>query len=224
MTLIRKIKLFFQIKKLKRIIKAQTKPPITIPKVNGDKESFSLPPFVPYKTLGLLKLTEELLDKKRKEQYEAALEEAKKAKRPCGDDGTSYSLQLNLPEGETLLTFLAKQRANERTFVDMLIFYAIRENIDYKRIYTFAHIDRRLFSKIISDRYYHPSKDTALALTLALQLNIGQAEMFLESAGYTLSKSIPRDIVIKFLIENKIYDLDDVNTVLYEIGEKTLGR
>lgn len=224
MSFIRKIKLRLKIKKLKKIIEESAKALTPIEEDENDEESFSPPPYVPYERLGSLKLTDELLKAKRKEAYDAALQEAKREISGIDDGETSYSLKLNLPEGETLLSYLAKQRRKERSFVENLIFYSMKMNVSYQRIYTFAHIDRRLFSKIISDNNYHPSKDTAIALALALRLNIAQASAFLESAGYTLSKSIKRDIAIKFLIENEIFDLDDVNTVLYDVGEKTLGK
>lgn len=48
------------------------------------------------------------------------------------------------------------------TFVDMLIRYINKKGWRDTKVYKAAQIDRRLFSKIMSDREYKPSKDTAL--------------------------------------------------------------
>ena len=91
-------------------------------------------------------------------------------------------------------------------------------------IYNAAKMDRRLFSKIMSDRNYKPSKDTAIALVLALHLNLEQAEDLLKRAGYSLSHSNKRDIVIEYFIREEVYDLMVINDVLYKLGEKKIGR
>lgn len=91
-------------------------------------------------------------------------------------------------------------------------------------VYKAAQIDRRLFSKIISDRTYSPSKDTCVALALALQLSAEEANDLLSRAGYVLSHSCKRDVVLEFFFKEGIYNLDDVNAVLYRLFARTLGR
>ena len=80
--------------------------------------------------------------------------------------------------------------------------------------YKKAGIDRRLFSKIKSDKNYQPSKKTILAFVFALKLNISEANELLSSGGYTLSHSYLRDVIVEYCLENHIYDLYDVNTLL----------
>lgn len=91
-------------------------------------------------------------------------------------------------------------------------------------VYKAAQIDRRLFSKIISDRSYSPSKDTCVALALALELSAEEANDLLSRAGYVLSHSCKRDVVLEFFFKEGIYNLDDVNAVLYHLFARTLGR
>jgi hypothetical protein len=85
-------------------------------------------------------------------------------------------------------------------------------------------MDRRLFSKIICNDNYKPSKDTALALIFALRLSLSEAMDMLERAGYTLSHSIQRDIIIEYFIKEKVYNLNNINAFLYNMGEKIIGR
>ena len=81
-------------------------------------------------------------------------------------------------------------------------------------VYKKAGLDRRLFSKLRSDFDYHPSKSTALRLCLALELDIAETEILLESAGYCLSFSDTADLVIRYCIEHKIFDIVSVNEAI----------
>ena len=81
-------------------------------------------------------------------------------------------------------------------------------------VYKKAGIDRRLFSKLRSDFDYHPSKSTALRLCLALELDIAETEILLESAGYCLSLSDTADLVIRYCIEHRVFDIISVNEAI----------
>lgn len=87
-------------------------------------------------------------------------------------------------------------------------------------IYKKGNIDRRLFSKI-RNRDYIPAKKTVIALCLALALNRVDADVLLQSAGYSLSKSDDYDLAIAFCIEKGIYDIFDINEILYHFGFET---
>lgn len=89
-------------------------------------------------------------------------------------------------------------------------------------IYKKAGIDRRLFSKIRSNPEYRPSKNTAIALALALQLDKEDTESLLSAAGYSLSDSNTFDLIIQYCLENNIYDLFSVNLALDHYNQKTL--
>ena len=110
------------------------------------------------------------------------------------------------------------------TFVDILIRYINEKGWRDSQVYKAAQIDRRLFSKIMSDRNYKPSKDTALALAIALELSLKQTSDLLSRAGYTLSHSNKRDVIIEYFIREGIYDLSDINEVLYRLDQKIIGR
>lgn len=99
----------------------------------------------------------------------------------------------------------------------------IRESgVGEVEIYKRAHVDRKLFSKIRSDPAYQPRKTTVVAFALALRLSPAQAENLLESAGYSLSRSTPFDLIVRFFLERQIYDLLKVNDALFEFGQPLL--
>jgi hypothetical protein len=110
------------------------------------------------------------------------------------------------------------------TFVQKLQHHLRTKKLIETNVYKAALMDRRLFSKIMSDKYYKPSKDTALALVLALRLDLNDAIDMLERAGYTLSHSIKRDIIIEYFIKENIYNLHNINAFLYNMDEKIIGR
>jgi hypothetical protein len=70
----------------------------------------------------------------------------------------------------------------------------------------------------------HPSMKTVISFALALKLDRQQLDGFLQTAGYALSNSSSRDVCIMFCIEKGIYDIEEVNMLLFEIGGEPLTR
>jgi len=90
-------------------------------------------------------------------------------------------------------------------------------------VYKKAGLDRKLFSTIRSKKNYVPSKKTAVALCIGLELDLEQTNELLKKAGLTLSHSNLFDVIIEYFIKNKKYDLYDINVVLLENDQELLG-
>lgn len=110
------------------------------------------------------------------------------------------------------------------SFVDKMLDYINIKHLRDSDVYKAAQIDRRLFSKIVSDRTYKPAKDTCIALALALRLSLPEANDILSRAGYVLSHSSKRDVVIEYFFRENIYSLNDVNEILFHLEQKLIGR
>ena len=90
-------------------------------------------------------------------------------------------------------------------------------------VYKRANIDRKLFSKIRSKKGYQPSKKTAIALAIALRLNLDQTKDLLSRAGYALSPGSMFDVIVEYFITEEVYDIDQINFVLFDYHEQLLG-
>lgn len=97
-----------------------------------------------------------------------------------------------------------------------------QRNLEDVTVYKRAQIDRRVFSKIRSNIDYQPSKKTAFKLLLALKLTYQEAKEFLEYAGFSFSRSSKFDLIVEFCVKHEHYDIDYVNTLLYDYVEETL--
>ena len=92
--------------------------------------------------------------------------------------------------------------------------------LDAVEVYKRACLTKQTFSKIRNDAEYHPDKDTAVRLCIGLKLNLDESLDLLSKAGYTLSKSIERDLVVMYFIENKEYDIIAIDLAFEEFGLK----
>ena len=101
--------------------------------------------------------------------------------------------------------------------------YMYERDITTAMIYERCFVNRKLISKITSKEGYHPSKNTMLALCIGLQLNLQEGEEFLLLAGYSFSNSSKYDLIIKFMLENGIYDIDVINEMLFEYNQPCIG-
>lgn len=107
----------------------------------------------------------------------------------------------------------------EETFSQRLLRMIDERGMTDSEAYTKAYVDRRHFSKIRKDVNYVPNKKTVLAFTIALKLSLDEAKDLLASAGFALSRSSKTDIIVAYFLQNKIYDMFEINDVLDAYGQ-----
>ena len=109
-------------------------------------------------------------------------------------------------------------RNRDKTFSEYLLdLLREREGKD-SEVYKRAEVSKQLFSKILSNRDYRPTKDTAVQLAIGLQLDVAQTQKLLEKAGYVLTRSSKADLVVQYCIERKVYSIPFINAALDDCG------
>lgn len=110
----------------------------------------------------------------------------------------------------------------QKSFSQQLLALIDAKGLKDTDVYKRANLDRKLFSKIRSNKEYHPTKKTALALAVALQLSLSETEKLLQTAGYSLSPSIKDDVIVTFFLERGKPDLYEINEALFRYGDGEL--
>ena len=110
----------------------------------------------------------------------------------------------------------------ELTFSEKLMELIKEKGKRPSEVYNSADVDKAVFSKIKANKYYHPTKDTALAFAIALELNLKETADLIGRTGYALSASSERDLIISCFIEAGVYDIMKINEKLHDYGFLTL--
>ena len=109
------------------------------------------------------------------------------------------------------------------TFQECLLRLIDERGVTDAEVYKKANVDRKLFSKIRCNTFYNPTKRTALALAIALQLNLDETSDRRRRAGLALSPSSKADLIVEYCIVNHIYDIFQIDALLFNYNQQTLG-
>ncbi|MEG0598031.1 MAG: O-acetyl-ADP-ribose deacetylase [Oscillospiraceae bacterium] len=138
----------------------------------------------------------------------------------CILEDTTCKFMAESTAENSLRNLLAKTDAG---FSETLLKLIDRTGQKDSEVYKRANVDRKLFSKIRNNPDYRPSKPTALAFAIALELNLGDTRDLLSRAGFALSHSSKFDIIVEYFIECRNYNVFEINEALFAYDQSLLG-
>ncbi len=127
---------------------------------------------------------------------------------------------LNDKEAEDLANKVGLTLEQKESFQTCLIILKNKYEKKSRLFYQNANISERMFQYIKNGK--NPTKETTLAIAVSMNLTPEDTQRLLRSAGYVLSKSIPSDAVILWLLSNEEHNqnaskLFQINEVLYAL-------
>ena len=129
----------------------------------------------------------------------------------------------SMPCEESSLSLDEYIKNKDAGFTETLLSLIKKKGLKNATVYKRANISKQHFSKLINDPNAKPSKQTAIALSLALELNLDATRDLIGRAGYALTNSSTFDLIIRYFIEHGQFNVIEINIALYEFDQSLLG-
>lgn len=132
------------------------------------------------------------------------------------DQEAAFQKKQNAPADARPLEELLEQ--STESFRDQLLRMIDEKGLTHSAAYNAANVSKQVFNSIKHKEDYIPTKKTILALAIALKLNTRETNELLAKAGYALSDCSRFDLIVKYHIDNKNYNLKEIDQALFDHG------
>ena len=110
----------------------------------------------------------------------------------------------------------------DESFADKLVKLIDAKGLSDVECYKKANVSKQTWHKLMTDKHYRPNKKTAISFAVALELSLEETQKLLASVGFILSDSSLFDVIIKYCLENEIYDVFEIDSALFKYDQETL--
>lgn len=138
----------------------------------------------------------------------------------CASEMPAQKRDVSSAMGKSLRDYLQER---DQSFQEMLFELIDKSGMTDVECYKKANVDKRIFSKIKSNKSYRPSKQTAVAFAISLRLDLEETQALLATAGMTLSRANTFDKIIRYFIYHGNYNVYEINEALFEFDQVLLG-
>ena len=174
------------------------------------------------------------VDEREQELYHIEAKEARRSRRRrryadldrmevCEAAGVYEDISIPAPMAPKAMSLEDALKAADISFSEALLQLIDKSGKKDSEIYKKANISKQHFSKIKNNPHYKPSKATTLALAVALELDVDETRELIGRAGFALTNSSKQDLIVKYFIEQKQYNIIEINIALYEFDQGLLG-
>ena len=117
----------------------------------------------------------------------------------------------------------AHLKYKDESYNEMLLRKIDEKGMSDADCYNKALINKSNFNKIKNVEGYRAKKNTVIALGLALELPYEEMNELLNKAGYAFTKSSKFDLIIEYCIKHELYNVLEINDILFAFDQELLG-
>lgn len=107
-------------------------------------------------------------------------------------------------------------------FPQMLIRLIEERHMKDSEAYHRANVSKSVFGKIINNKDYRAGKQIVLAFAAGLCLSPEETTELMHKAGHAFTNK-RFDVIVRYCIEEGIYDISEINSVLFQYDQTLLG-
>jgi len=113
-----------------------------------------------------------------------------------------------------------EKHGNPDTYAKIVLEYLKDDKGEALTFFEKANLSAKYEDVLKKNLNYVPSKSEAIIVCMGLKLNIEETRKLIYTVSYTLANSRKEDLIIRYFIENKIYNVDDLSYIIETLCEK----
>lgn len=163
-------------------------------------------------------IDQDYVEDKQDEEYGDAYWDSHRRRRLEGIESLDFSWDDEAAVDKLNKDLKALLDYEAETFSEQLLSLIKLKGMTNAEVYNRAIVGKRYFSKLNTNKNFHPDKTKALCLCVGARLSLEETKDLLARAGYALSPCDYMDRIFSYFIEHKHYDVIDIDIQLEENG------